>query len=584
LFYELERLHSSSRLLLTGTPLQNNVLELWSLLGFLLPDVFHNIKQLSDWFSQPFEEGDGDDNAGGAEVDHTEEDISEGNIDNEMKDTCEVTKKATIKKLSGDKNVARKLLGYNLMSNNQSNSFKVSAEERQVIISSLHRILKPFLLRRLKADVLLDMLPKIERIVYCPLSALQLAVQDLMRKLIERHEASGLSLEQSSTGNPFYRMNFNNIVMQLRKLCNHPYLVLEDLRSIPDDLYDKYLISSCGKLSVLHRLLQELIPRRHQVLIFSQFTTMLDILEGYLYSIGIVAARLDGKLSREERVEQLNKFHTDEKCRVFLLSTRAGGVGLNLQTADTIILYDSDHNPQQDLQAMSRAHRLGQTREVLVLRLISTNSYGLETTGVALTIEERIMKKAMLKLKTEKEVIADGQFDMGTSLLNITERDLKQELKKEITVNGELDLKKFFSCGANREGLVDPERGGRSDTSNLLSSTALLKACRRSDGKVDADGEESDESVIARMNDCIPMLEELTVAAAADWKLWLNPEARPSSVESITYLNSNSLLTNITDRANRAAANQQFRSIMMDEANAQVDMKVKVHCCHDDII
>ena len=141
---------------------------------------------------------------------------------------------------------------------------------------------------------------------------------------------------------------------------------------------------------------------------------MLDILQGFLYSIGISCCRLDGNTAREDREDQIQAFNGSSSMAdspsVFLLSTRAGGVGINLQAADTVILFDSDWNPQQDLQAISRAHRIGQKRTVLVLRLICEGPD--ESTY---SVEQKILKRATKKLEAGRQVLAAGEFDMGTT-------------------------------------------------------------------------------------------------------------------------------------------------------------------------
>ena len=166
------------------------------------------------------------------------------------------------------------------------------------------------------------------------------------------------------------------------------------------------------------------------MLVFSQMTSMLDIIEGYLQLKGVTYCRLDGNTSHEDRQQQIGAFtgvtaatarpigSTEDSrlpsvagASVFLLSTRAGGVGLNLQAADTVILYDSDWNPQQDLQAISRAHRIGQTRPVLVLRLLS-----LGPDEHSCSVDQHILRRASRKLQAERQVLADGLFDMGTAL------------------------------------------------------------------------------------------------------------------------------------------------------------------------
>lgn len=411
LFGALERTNASRRLLLTGTPLQNNLGELWSLLSFILPDIFKDVQQFADWFNSPFK------------LDEEEDGLEKDAIDDDGTEISSAV--VSDSKLMSDSTKA--LVGSSIL----------SAEERGVIVSSLHRVMKPFLLRRLKADVVLDMPLKIERTVYCPFTGLQKQVYDVIKSFVEKQSArftTGTASrdpflgdceedlhDESFLGNSLFKyragVSFHNVLMHLRRLCNHPFLLLEDMKSIPDELYYKYLVTSSGKMCMLERLLQILIPRGHKVLIFSQMTTTLDILQGYINeAMGITCCRLDGNTSTEAREEQLHAFNnpqSNQSLPVFLLSTRAGGVGINLQAADTVIFFDSDWNPQQDLQAMSRAHRLGQTKTVLVLRLVTV---GAEKSTVS--VEERILRRAAQKLAAERVVLADGEFDMGTCNAN----------------------------------------------------------------------------------------------------------------------------------------------------------------------
>jgi superfamily II DNA/RNA helicase len=216
---------------------------------------------------------------------------------------------------------------------------------------------------------------------------------------------SGLEDEYDNDRDQF---TYHNILMQLRKICNHSYLFLEDIQTIPDETYFKYLLESSGKLFVLDKLIDSLVfQQKSKVLLFSQFTTMLTILEGYLQRKGIQYCRLDGSTDRETRELSISNFQKapENSLQVFLLSTRAGGVGINLQAADTVILFDSDWNPQQDLQAISRVHRIGQLKPVLILRLLS-----LGPSEEMISIEEYILNKARRKLVTERKVLHEGEF------------------------------------------------------------------------------------------------------------------------------------------------------------------------------
>jgi ATP-dependent DNA helicase len=158
--------------------------------------------------------------------------------------------------------------------------------------------------------------------------------------------------------------NLQNMIMQLRKAANHPYLF--DWPVVPGtDVYlvDESITNVSGKMLVLERLLPALFKDDHKVLIFSQFTTMLDIIQDWATELHQwECCRIDGGVSQEDRREQIKSFNTNKNVKLFLLSTRAGGLGINLTAADTVIIYDSDWNPQQDLQAQDRAHRIGQTR------------------------------------------------------------------------------------------------------------------------------------------------------------------------------------------------------------------------------
>ena len=152
--------------------------------------------------------------------------------------------------------------------------------------------------------------------------------------------------------------------MQLRKAANHPYLFDWPVISGTDTyLVDSNITNVSGKMLLLERLLPALFADDHKVLIFSQFTTMLDIIEDWAAQVhDWQCCRIDGSVSQDIRQQQIKTFNTDKEVRLFLLSTRAGGLGINLTSADTVIIFDSDWNPQQDLQAQDRAHRIGQTR------------------------------------------------------------------------------------------------------------------------------------------------------------------------------------------------------------------------------
>jgi SWI/SNF-related matrix-associated actin-dependent regulator of chromatin subfamily A member 5 len=317
-------LKSDFRLLITGTPLQNNLHELWALCNFLMPEMFGDSERFDEWF--------------------------------------------TVGDKSGLDNIVRKL----------------------------HALLKPFVLRRVKSEVEKDLPPKRETKLYIGLSALQ---RSWYSKLVSRDLNA---LNDAGTE----KVRLLNILMQLRKVCNHPYL-FDGAEAGPPYTDGPHLWESSGKLTLIHKLLPKLQAQGSRVLIFSQMTRMLDILEDYLRIIGFSYCRIDGSTSGEDRdtaVDSFNKPGSDKFC--FLLSTRAGGLGINLQTADTVILYDSDWNPQVDLQAMDRAHRIGQTKEVRVFRFITEG-----------TVEEKVVERADRKLFLDAAVIQQGRMsDKNTAL------------------------------------------------------------------------------------------------------------------------------------------------------------------------
>ena len=186
--------------------------------------------------------------------------------------------------------------------------------------------------------------------------------------------------------------------MQLRLCCNSPHNFYWPFAD-PDSA-DKTLTTSSGKLLLLDRLIPHLLSNDHKVLIFSQFTTTLDILSTWATSLhDWKVCRIDGSVPQTERRAQIQSFNQDPTTQIFLLSTRAGGQGINLAAADTVVLFDSDWNPQQDLQAQDRAHRIGQTRPVIVYRLATKG-----------TVEQTLLEKADGKRRLEKLVIRKGKF------------------------------------------------------------------------------------------------------------------------------------------------------------------------------
>lgn len=327
------------RLILTGTPLQNNLPELWALLNFVLPTIFKSVKSFDEWFNTPFA------NTGG-------------------QDKMELTE-----------------------------------EEQILVIRRLHKVLRPFLLRRLKKDVEKDLPDKTEKVIKCKFSALQAR---LYKQMVTHNKLVVSDGKGGKTG----ARGLSNMIMQLRKLCNHPFVFDEvENQMNPSNTSNDLLWRTSGKFELLDRILPKYQATGHRVLMFFQMTAIMDIMEDFLRFRGIQYLRLDGTTKSDDRSDLLKEFNRpDSPYFMFLLSTRAGGLGLNLQTADTVIIYDSDWNPHQDLQAQDRAHRIGQKNEVRILRLISSNS-----------VEEKILERAKFKLDMDGKVIQAGRFDNKSS-------------------------------------------------------------------------------------------------------------------------------------------------------------------------
>jgi SWI/SNF-related matrix-associated actin-dependent regulator of chromatin subfamily A member 5 len=262
-------------------------------------------------------------------------------------------------------------------------------DEKNRLISQLHKILRPFMLRRLKKEVEKSLLPKHETILYTGMSVMQ---KKLYRDILIRD----IDALQGNSGS---RTSILNIVMQLRKCAGHPYLFpgAED-RTLPP--LGEHLVENCGKMVLLDKLLKRLKERGHRVLLFTQMTRILDIMEDYLVMRRFQYCRIDGNTSYDMREDYIDAFNKpDSEKFIFLLSTRAGGLGINLQTADVVILYDSDWNPQADLQAQDRAHRIGQKKQVQVFRFVTEH-----------TVEEKIVERAQQKLKLDAMVVQQGRL------------------------------------------------------------------------------------------------------------------------------------------------------------------------------
>lgn len=310
--------NSRNRLLITGTPLQNNLHELWALLNFLLPDVFGDSEAFDQWFS-------------------TQE------------------------------------------------------SDQDTVVQQLHRVLRPFLLRRVKSDVEKSLLPKKEINLYVPMSEMQVK---WYQKILEKD----IDAVNGAAGKRESKTRLLNIVMQLRKCCNHPYL-FEGAEPGPPYTTDEHLVYNSGKMVILDKILSRMQKQGSRVLIFSQMSRVLDILEDYCVFRDYNYCRIDGTTAHEDRIAAIDDYNKpDSEKFVFLLTTRAGGLGINLTSADIVVLYDSDWNPQADLQAMDRAHRIGQTKQVIAFRFVTEKA-----------IEEKVLERAAQKLRLDQLVIQQGR-------------------------------------------------------------------------------------------------------------------------------------------------------------------------------
>eukprot|EP00183_Erythrolobus_madagascarensis_P005404 CAMPEP_0185857296 /NCGR_PEP_ID=MMETSP1354-20130828/29433_1 /TAXON_ID=708628 /ORGANISM="Erythrolobus madagascarensis, Strain CCMP3276" /LENGTH=995 /DNA_ID=CAMNT_0028559563 /DNA_START=1 /DNA_END=2988 /DNA_ORIENTATION=- len=341
---------SRHRLLLTGTPLQNSLEELWALLNFILPTVFSSVDSFEQWFAGPFA------TRGGSDV-------------------------------------------------------QLNEEESLLVIFRLHQVLRPFLLRRLKSEVLKmgEKLPtKQEDVVMCDMSAWQ---RYIYKRMVHNER---VPFTDNNGRRRFSKMS--NPAMQLRKVVNHPYLFFEDYSNEVDDSPE--LWRSSGKFDMLDACILKLLRTGHRILIFNQMTRVLDLQERLLQYRNIPFLRLDGSTRPEERKRLVEEFNTRENYNVFLLTTRAGGLGVNLQTADTVIIFDSDWNPQADLQAQDRAHRIGQKRAVRILRFVTARS-----------VEEDVIEKATFKRGLEAKIIQAGMFDEQSK--DVDRQAMLRELLRE---------------------------------------------------------------------------------------------------------------------------------------------------------
>ncbi|KAM5445368.1 hypothetical protein MaudCBS49596_007591 [Microsporum audouinii] len=281
-------------------------------------------------------------------------------------------------------------------------------------VNKLHDMIRPYFLRRTKAQVLSFLPPVAQIILPVSMTIVQkklyksiLSKNPQLIKSVFKSSGPGSTLKQSE------RHNLNNILMQLRKCLCHPFIyskAIED-RAVNSTLLHRNMVEASSKLQLLELLLPKLQERGHRVLIFSQFLDFLDIVEDFLDGLSLEHLRLDGRMNSLQKQKNIDAFNApDSEYFAFLLSTRAGGVGINLATADTVVILDPDFNPHQDIQALSRAHRIGQKKKVMVFQLMTRGS-----------AEEKIMQIGKKKMALDHVLIermdADDDDEIDTEAI-----------------------------------------------------------------------------------------------------------------------------------------------------------------------
>ncbi|KAK3698879.1 hypothetical protein LTR37_016756 [Vermiconidia calcicola] len=278
-------------------------------------------------------------------------------------------------------------------------------------IAQLHDIIRPFFLRRTKAQVLTFLPPMAQIIVPVSMTIVQKKVYRTI--LAKNTDLMKAIFSSEATLGKTERASLSNILMQLRKCLCHPFVYNKSIeeRNVSNTMSHRNLVDASSKVKLLELLLPKLKERGHRVLIFSQFLDMLDIVEDFMDGMELKYQRLDGSVSSLQKQKRIDEFNApDSPLFAFLLSTRAGGVGINLASADTVIILDPDFNPHQDIQALSRAHRIGQHKKVLCFQLVTRAS-----------AEERIMQMGRKKLALDHVLIQemDADDDEQTDLVSV---------------------------------------------------------------------------------------------------------------------------------------------------------------------
>jgi chromodomain-helicase-DNA-binding protein 7 len=415
-----EEFKYSNTLLLTGTPLQNNVEELWTLLNFVDNQYFNSLES----FIYDF----------------------------------------------GD-----------------------LKESKQLVKLQGH--LGPYLLKREKENVETSVPPKEEVIIEVELTAPQ---KQYYRALYENNKTF---LCRSNSGSKHNGPSLTNLAMELRKCCNHPFLIRgaeeelmkhfkqkiknENLKALEDEKSDvkpltksmresmeqECIVQASGKLILLDKLLPKLQADGHKVLIFSQFRIMLDVLQDYIELRQFSFERIDGAITGKRRQQAIDKYSAPgSQIFVMLLSTRAGGVGINLTAADTVLIFDSDWNPQNDIQAQARAHRIGQTKPVKVYRLLTRKTY-----------EMQMFQSASLKLGLDYAIMHNTGKN-AHALISPTKQISKKPLPNESLSLSNKEIEGLLKYGAydmfreEKEGISDQASTNfnNSDIDSILARSTVI--------------------------------------------------------------------------------------------------------------
>uniref|UniRef100_H2YV59 Helicase ATP-binding domain-containing protein n=1 Tax=Ciona savignyi TaxID=51511 RepID=H2YV59_CIOSA len=377
----IKSLQAKHRVILTGTPIQNSVLELWSLFDFLIPGLLGSEVEFNTRYSKP------------------------------------------------------------IIASREAKSSSSEQEEGLLAMEALHRQVLPFMLRRMKEDVLKDLPPKIIQDYFCDLSPLQLQLYEDFAKTraMKEAESSIKFVDKDNDQSNLVRSTSHvfQALQYLQKVCNHPLLVLipshpqynaimSQLKKLKSSLHDikhaskltalQQLLLDCGIGSnylyylYIDPLLDESVANQHRALIFCQHRNLINIIENDLLRDlmpDVTYLRLDGGVPANQRYSIVSRFNNDPSIDVLLLTTKVGGLGLNLTGADTVIFVEHDWNPMVDLQAMDRAHRIGQKKVVNVYRVITRG-----------TLEEKILGLQEFKLNIANTIVGDdnrGLQSMGTS-------------------------------------------------------------------------------------------------------------------------------------------------------------------------